>query len=78
MISMTIAVEERLTTPASPAVAASTPLLPTGRRRGDRPIRPISPFIVQLTDARFRQAGRNPATLYLRRALQAHYAERDK
>lgn len=78
MISMTIAVEEQLAAPLAPVSVERTPLLPTGRRRGDRPVRPISPFIVQLTDARFRQAGRNPATLYMRRALLAHYAERDK
>lgn len=78
MISMDLADEERLAVVAVPAVAASAPLLPTGRRRGDRPVRPVSPFMLQLTNARFRQAGRNPATLYLRRALLAHYAERDK
>lgn len=78
MIAMDLAVEERLATAPLPAVTAHALLLPTGRRRGDRPVRPISPFLVQLTDARFRQAGRNPATLYLRQALLAYYAEREK
>jgi len=78
VISMDLAADERLAVVAVPTAETRAPLLPTGRRRGDRPVRPVSPFILQLTDARFRQAGRNPATLYLRRALLAHYAERDK
>lgn len=78
MSSMVLADDERLAAVAVPAVETRAPLLPTGRRRGDRPVHPVSPFILQLTDSRFRQAGRNPATLYLRRALLAHYAEHDK
>lgn len=52
-------------------------MLPTGRRKGDRPLIPVDPF-VKLAEARFLGAGTNRATVDLRRALLAHYVERAK